>query len=61
MASSLGRTKPEVYIVTNQYKMGNVKECPWGIKMIKIETLYWKMVKDEEFNFSKVQTLLNSM
>ena len=40
MASSLGRTKPEVYIVTNQYKMGNVKECPWGIKMIKIETLY---------------------
>jgi len=31
MASSLVRTKPEVYIETNQYKMGNVKECPWSI------------------------------
>jgi len=31
------------------------------IKMIKIETLYWKMVKSEEFNFLKVKTLLNSI
>jgi len=31
------------------------------VKMIKIETLYWEMVKSEEFNFLKVKTLLNSM
>jgi len=31
------------------------------IKMIKIETLRWKMVKSEEFNFLKVKTLLNSI
>ena len=31
------------------------------VKMIKIETLHWKMVKSEEFNFLKVKTLLNSM
>jgi len=29
------------------------------VKMIKIETLYWKIVKSEEFNFLKVKTLLN--
>jgi len=31
------------------------------VKMIKIETLYWKMMKNEEVNFLKVKTLLNSM
>jgi len=31
------------------------------VKKIKIETLHWEMVKNEEFNFLKVKTLLNSM
>jgi len=30
------------------------------LKMIERETLHWKMVKSEEFNFLKVKTL-NSM
>jgi len=29
------------------------------IKMIKIETLYCETVKNEEFNFLKIKTLLN--
>jgi len=31
------------------------------VKRIKIEILYWKMVKSDEFNFLKVKILLNSM
>jgi len=31
------------------------------VKMIKIETLHWEMVKSKEFNFLKVKTLLNSI
>jgi len=29
------------------------------VKMIKIEILYWKMIKNNEFNFLKVKILLN--
>jgi len=29
------------------------------VKRIKIEILHWKMVKNDEFNFLKVEILLN--
>jgi len=31
------------------------------VKMIKIKTLYWEIMKSEKFNFLKVKTLLNLM
>ena len=31
------------------------------VKMIKIEILYWEMVKTDEFNFLKFKILLNPL